>query len=179
MDEKEFQKISKKTQDSLGKLIKKPPLTDKLLKKPPFRFLHDIITSVIRMTGFMKGLYTATEMNSENVKEKEAKIAFLQKAIDMVALVTGKVVSVKPNKIVSGHEPEKTNEFLQLLATAILKKVDNDEFVKRVLSSEKPGKSSVTKKDNEKKDDPKEKKRLQMKCDFLENWYVVVMSKVH
>lgn len=39
-------RIVKKTQDTLGKIIKKPPLTEKLLSKPPFRFLHDIITSV-------------------------------------------------------------------------------------------------------------------------------------
>ena len=39
-------KIVKKTQDSLGKIIKKPPMTEKLLNKPPFRFLHDVITSV-------------------------------------------------------------------------------------------------------------------------------------
>jgi len=39
-------KVLKKTQDTLGRIVKKPPLTDKLLQKPPFRFLHDIITSV-------------------------------------------------------------------------------------------------------------------------------------
>jgi len=39
-------KIVKKTQDTLGRIIKRPPLTDKLLQKPPFRFLHDVTTSV-------------------------------------------------------------------------------------------------------------------------------------
>lgn len=38
--------IIKKTQDLLGKYVKKPPLSDKLLKKPPFRFLHDVINVV-------------------------------------------------------------------------------------------------------------------------------------
>ena len=38
--------IIRKTQDSLGKVIKKPQLTDALLSKPPFRFLYDIIISV-------------------------------------------------------------------------------------------------------------------------------------
>lgn len=38
--------IIKKTQNTLGKYVKKPALSEKLLKKPPFRFLHDIITSV-------------------------------------------------------------------------------------------------------------------------------------
>ena len=63
--------VVKKTQDSLGKFVKKPPLTDKLLNKPPFRFLHDVISAVIRDTGILQGLYDATEMKSENVKGRQ------------------------------------------------------------------------------------------------------------
>ena len=58
----------KKTQDLLGKYVKKPPLTDKLLSKPPFRFLHDVISAVIRETGICQGLYNEAESKSENVK---------------------------------------------------------------------------------------------------------------
>ena len=42
--------IIKKTQDSLGKYVKKPPLTEKLLKKPPFKFIHDVI-KVVRLNN--------------------------------------------------------------------------------------------------------------------------------
>lgn len=38
--------VIRRTQDTLGKVIKKPPLTDKLLGKPPFRYLHDILSEV-------------------------------------------------------------------------------------------------------------------------------------
>ncbi|XP_071103791.1 TRAF3-interacting protein 1-like isoform X1 [Haliotis cracherodii] len=146
-------KIAKKTQNTLGKVISKPPLTDKLLGKPPFRFLHDVTTSVIKTTGFMNGLFTDSELNSENVKEKETKVAFLQKAIDMVSLVTGKSLAVRPQKIVAGHEPEKTNEFLQVLAEAIKMKVNNDEYVKKLLKGKGGGGGAETKdkeKDKEK-----------------------------
>lgn len=151
-------KIVKKTQDTLGKVIKKPPLTEKLLSKPPFRFLHDIITEVVKNTGFLKGLYTADEMNSANVKEKEAKISFLQKAIDVVGMINGQL-SVRPSKVVAGHEPEKTNEFLQAMGTAILNKKSSTDAVKRVLAGEKPGKESSDSKRKESKPGSEEKDR--------------------
>lgn len=44
--------IIKRTQDTLGKYVKKPSLTEKLLKKPPFRFLHDVF-SVVSMYMFV------------------------------------------------------------------------------------------------------------------------------
>lgn len=147
-------KVSKKTQETLGKIIKRPPLTDKLLAKPPFRFLHDIITSVINTTGFMQGLYSTDEQNSDNVKDKESKIAFLQKALDIVSLVTGRQLPMKPSKVVAGHEPEKTNEFLQVLAEAINKQVDNDSYVERVLKSRETTKSHEP---NREKDKPRDK----------------------
>ena len=36
----------KKTQELLGRYVTKPPLSNKLLNKPPFRFLHDLIRVV-------------------------------------------------------------------------------------------------------------------------------------
>lgn len=129
--------VVRRTQEALGKVIRRPPLTEKLLNKPPFRYLHDIITEVIRITGFMKGLYTDAEMKSDNVKDKDAKISFLQKAIDVVMMVSGEPLAAKPARIVAGHEPERTNELLQLIGKCCLSKLSSDEAVKRVLAGEK------------------------------------------
>jgi TRAF3-interacting protein 1 len=38
--------IIKKTQDTLGRLIQAPSLTDKLLNRPPVQFIQDIVKSV-------------------------------------------------------------------------------------------------------------------------------------
>ncbi|XP_068803844.1 TRAF3-interacting protein 1 isoform X14 [Struthio camelus] len=129
--------VVRRTQESLGQVIRKPPLTERLLSKPPFRYLHDVITEVIRVTGFMKGLYTDFELKSDNVKDKDAKISFLQKAIDAVVLVTGEPLSVKPARVVAGHEPEKTNELLQAIGKCCLNKLSSDDAVKRILAGER------------------------------------------
>lgn len=136
------EKIIKKTQESLGKIITKPPLTSKLLNKPPFRFLHDIISEVIRTSNFLQGLYTSEEMDSKMVTTREAKIAFLQKAISCTSIVRGSTLSARPTKIVAGGEPENTNEFLQALARCVRKNMSSDEAVKQVLSGDIPEKSA-------------------------------------
>ncbi|XP_075790202.1 TRAF3-interacting protein 1 isoform X5 [Pelodiscus sinensis] len=129
--------VVRRTQESLGRVIRKPPLTERLLSKPPFRYLHDVIGEVIRVTGFMNGLYTDFEMKSDNVKDKDAKISFLQKAIDVVIMVTGEPLAVKPARVVAGHEPERTNEFLQAIGKCCLNKLSSDDAVKRVLAGER------------------------------------------
>ncbi|XP_035187024.1 TRAF3-interacting protein 1 isoform X4 [Oxyura jamaicensis] len=129
--------VLRQTREALGRVIRRPPLTDRLLSRPPFRYLHDVITEVIRVTGFLKGLYTDFELKSDNVKDKDAKISFLQKAIDAVVMVTGEPLAVKPARVVAGHEPEKTNEFLQAIGKCCLNKLSSEAAVKRILAGER------------------------------------------
>ncbi|KAK4884705.1 hypothetical protein RN001_000976 [Aquatica leii] len=134
------------TQEVLSKHIKKPQLTEKLLRKPPFRFLHDLITNIIRETGFLKGLYSEKDLVSENVKDKEDKIAFLNKLIEATKTITGMDVPVKPSKIIAGFEPHNTNMLLQAIGMALDKKLDSSKYVND-LKSQKKGKNKENVKD--------------------------------
>ena len=106
------------TQTLLGEIIQKPKLTEKLLSKPPFRFLHDIIMEIIRVTGFAADLFTTVEMDSAQISDKEQKIIFLEKIIRLVGVQLNTIVQAKPAKIVAGLDPQNTNNFLQLMAVA-------------------------------------------------------------
>uniref|UniRef100_A0A1B0D8H1 TRAF3-interacting protein 1 n=1 Tax=Phlebotomus papatasi TaxID=29031 RepID=A0A1B0D8H1_PHLPP len=134
--------VIKKTQETLGKFVKRPPLTDKLLMKPPFRFLHDVINVVIKETGFLKGLYTVEELNSENVRDRDAKIKFLEKLINIVEMVTKADLKVRPSKIVAGQEVEKTNELLQAIGMAIEKKLDSRAAIESSRAENVPKKTT-------------------------------------
>jgi TRAF3-interacting protein 1 len=116
--------IIKKTQDTLGRVIQAPSLTEKLLNRPPVQFIQDIVKSVIKNTGFMKGLYSSEELEGSYLKtSKDNKLLFLKKLITMVSVAVGENLSVKETKIAAGVEAEKTNELLQCLAKAINMKV--------------------------------------------------------
>ena len=112
-------------------------LTDNLLKKPPFRFLHDVVSEVIRNTGYARGLFDDRESDSANIKDKETKVAWLNKIIACVSLSLDEHLPARPLKIVAGLEPERTNEFLQALGRAA-RRGDGAAAVRRVLAGEAP-----------------------------------------
>ena len=106
--------IVAETKAKLQPIISRPKLADKLLGKPPFRFLHDIISNVISETGFGEGLYTAEELDSSTIQGKKPKMAFLDKMINCVGIADGNPVDVRSGKIVAGLEADCTNAFLQV-----------------------------------------------------------------
>ena len=121
------------TQTLLGELITRPKLSEKLLSKPPFRFLHDIIMEIIKVTGFATGLYTTTEMDSSLVTDKNQKLVFLEKIIKVVGIQLNTLVQAKPAKIVAGLDVQNTNNFLQLLAVCAKHSPDSKLAVRTVL----------------------------------------------
>ena len=114
-------------------LFDKPKMTEKLLSKPPFRYLHDIFLATIGATGFANGLYTEEEMDSKANHEKDAKLAILTKMITITEMVIGEKIDVKPSKIVAGLEPDRTNYFLQQLFRAATSGLDSTPYVRKII----------------------------------------------
>ena len=80
------------------------------------------MSEVQRTTGYAPDLFDAHETNSANVKDKDAKVAYLTKILACVAIDAGEPAPIaRPLKIVAGLEPERTNAFLQALATCAAK----------------------------------------------------------
>lgn len=80
------------------------------------------MSEVQRTTGYAPDLFDAHETSSANVKDKDAKVAYLTKIIACVAIDSGEQNPIaRPLKIVAGLEPERTNAFLQALATCAAK----------------------------------------------------------
>ena len=121
------------TQTLLGALITKPKLSDKLLSKPPFKFLYDIIMEVVRATGFATGLFSEEECDAAGVSEKNQKLLYLEKIIRVVGVQLNTLVEAKAAKIISGLDAEATNRFLQFLAVAAMHAPDSSSAVRSVL----------------------------------------------
>ncbi|CAG9530783.1 unnamed protein product [Cercopithifilaria johnstoni] len=104
-----------RTKQLFAGLIERPPLTDQLLQRPPFRFLHDVVKVTIQNTGFLMDKFTNEEMDASNITDKTAKANFLKTLIKALN-DDGSLKNVKVAKIIAGKEPEMTNLMLQKLA---------------------------------------------------------------
>ncbi|CAM9220254.1 unnamed protein product [Chrysoparadoxa australica] len=128
------------TQDKLSGLFTKPKLSEKLLSKPPFRFLHDVVSAVTASTGFSEGLFAGEELDSGNLKDKATKMAYLDKIICLVGICQGQELAVRSAKVVAGLEPEHTNVWLAALGqSAVDDQLDRAEAVRLALSDVRPG----------------------------------------
>mmetsp|Transcript_31387 Transcript_31387/g.40361 ORF Transcript_31387/g.40361 Transcript_31387/m.40361 type:complete len:697 (-) Transcript_31387:114-2204(-) len=118
----------------MGALIAKPKMTEKLLSKPPFRFLHDVMMAVTDTTGFGTGLLEESEKDGKVLSKasKEEKIEFLEKVKQLVGYSLNTMVEARPAKIVAGLEHENTNRLLQLLAVAAKHCPDSEKAVAMV-----------------------------------------------
>ncbi len=101
----------KECQRELQPMFAKPKLKSRLLSKPPFRYIHDIIIALLDATNF-PAYFTEEELDSNTFKEKkDEKLAFLDKLIVLVNS-HGNPVQVDARKIVAGLEPASTLRLL-------------------------------------------------------------------
>lgn len=130
------------TAEMYQQLFSKPKMTEKLLSRPPFRYIHDIFTATMEATGFGVGLYGEDELNAKSIKDKDSKINFLEKLIALVQLAMGEEIGVRSSKIVAGQEAEQTNIFLQSLYTVATSGVDSGPIVAQIVGGDEGGDSA-------------------------------------
>lgn len=77
-------------------------MSEKLLSKPPFRYLHDIYTATCAKTGWGNGLFQGDELNSKSFEDKDSKLGFLVKLITLTEMMVGEKMDIKPSMVLAG-----------------------------------------------------------------------------
>ena len=87
-------------------------MTEKLLKRPPFKYILSIFVSLNRKTKFADGLFDEKYLKKDFYDSPEKKIKFLKILFKFLYKVLKKGVPVQPKSIVKGIESDKVNIFL-------------------------------------------------------------------
>lgn len=103
---------------ALQPLFSDPPLSEKHLKRPPFRFIHDVVRTLQEKYQCFGTTFADAEL-SQKIEGKEEKVAFLEKLLAYMKMALGRPIDVASKKIVAGSEPERTNKMLQDLAIVV------------------------------------------------------------
>ena len=137
MSSKELEDSISTTQQTLQAIFARPKCTSKLLTKPPFRFIFDIVTATLKNTGFPNQYFS---QDSDSLKDKTSKIEFLDKLIYLVSVCIGTELDVRASKIVAGLDPVKTNFLLSTFGkVAVAPEFDHDAAIAHCLSGGKVG----------------------------------------
>jgi TRAF3-interacting protein 1 len=126
-----------RTAELVGSIISKPSMKQKLLSRPPFRFLADTIINIQKATGFLSGLFEGSEMNPKEIKDKQAKVEWLNKLLNAVGLFWNTTMNAKSSKIIAGLEADFTNELMQAVALGAKSGENSNDAVRKTLSGEK------------------------------------------
>ena len=118
-------------------LIEMPKMTEKLLKKPPPKYIYDIILNTMKKTNFPKGLLTDQEMDHKYFEaDPHHKLAILQKVVDITKIVVNENFEIKCTNILKGEQPDKTNHFLQMFYKAATNGKDNTPLIQKYLENQ-------------------------------------------
>lgn len=93
--------------------IEYPQMTEKYLKRPPFKYLFQIFLSLNNKTKFASGLLKENELDPDYYDSPEKKMAFLKQVLKFVYKGLNKACPLKPQSVIKGVDCDKTNEFLQ------------------------------------------------------------------
>ena len=118
----------------------KPPLSTKLLTRPPFRYLQDLVNSISKTTSFGQGLFVGIPSGDDpKVTTREYKVEYVRRLITCIGLGIGRALDCTASMVVAGSECEKTNRMLQhLAAVATDENIDQAGLVRRTVDGEKP-----------------------------------------
>ena len=137
-------------------LFAKPNMSEKLLSKPPFRFVHDVLSAVTKATGFGEGLFAdrGDLLDAKGIKEKQDKLDYLDRMILFTGHTLRRPLDIKAGKVVAGLEPEKTNRFfVEFVQAAQSSSPDQRrEAAERAIAKEDPGAPAAAEAKSEEKE---------------------------
>ena len=120
--------------------LARPKLSLKLLSRPPFRFLHALISNAIKASGKLGNVHSETEQDADAIETKLDKMAYFEKLIATIAMCTGGPIDVRAAKIVAGLEPQCTNAFLQTFAKVVQDGgIDHEAATSAMKNGKQPG----------------------------------------
>ena len=124
--------------------LARPKLSLKLLSRPPFRFLHALISNAIKASGKLGNVHSETEQDADAIETKLDKMAYFEKLIATIAMCTGGPIDVRAAKIVAGLEPQCTNAFLQTFAKVVQDGgIDHEAATSAMKNGKQPGDAGV------------------------------------